>query len=130
MIFGCEIKSLLHNGLLIAPAVPNLTAAQTSSSRDSITILGSLSSVQPSNGSLDGYYYDNNTGYSISGVAALNEDLVVSGLDPGSQYNLSFFGVFSGCGGVSSANAAVLVDVCTGNILELKTLQSLLGNTV
>ena len=85
------------------------------SNETSIQIIASSpgTSVKPSAGSLDGYF-GGLQGLPMSGVLGITEDLALTGLEPATQYNLTFFGFTNDCGGVNGSKIAVISNICTG----------------
>ena len=95
-------------------SAPNVTGAQIEASTDTITIVASNSTLLPTTGFLDGYCYDNTTGYSSSGVTFLDADNTMNCLEPATAYNIPIYGFLSECGVISSPLTTIIFNVCTG----------------
>ena len=101
------------------PNIPDISAVTSFSQTEaSIEIKGSSGAfAATSPGNLDNVVFGASApvgGTNSDGNLALDADFNITGLPTaGTKYTLTFFGHITGCGGLTSAAAASIVDVCT-----------------
>ena len=130
-VFLCMIAYVYHHKIVAKsnvfccksisePAAPDISDVEILITDKTVRFLasGMGRSVKATDGNIDGYFYSNEHGTSSSGLVGVGENIVIEGLQPATAYNFSFYSFIEAIGGVNGSTAAVVSNVCTGEIYE------------